>query len=35
MVNNKKTTAFDILQAIIAIALIGGFGFMVGLKILE
>jgi nitrate reductase NapE component len=31
----NKTTAFDILQAIIAIALIGGFGYMIGLKILE
>jgi nitrate reductase NapE component len=31
----NKTTAFDILQAIIAIALIGGFGFMVGVHILK
>jgi nitrate reductase NapE component len=31
----KKTTVLDILQAIIAIALIGGFGFMVGIHILK
>jgi nitrate reductase NapE component len=35
MVSKKKTTAFDILQAIIAIALIGGFGFMVGIHLLK
>ena len=35
MVRKKKTTAFDILQAIIAIALIGGFGFMVGIHLLK
>jgi nitrate reductase NapE component len=35
MVSKKKTTAFDMLQAIIAIALIGGFGFMVGIHILK
>lgn len=35
MVNKKKTTAFDILQAIIAIALIGGIGFMFGVHLLK
>jgi nitrate reductase NapE component len=31
----NKITLFDIFQAIIAIALIGGFGFMVGVHILK
>jgi hypothetical protein len=31
----NKTTLFDILQAIIAIALIGGLGFMFGVHILK
>jgi nitrate reductase NapE component len=31
----KKIALFDILQAIIAIALIGGFGFMIGVHILK
>jgi hypothetical protein len=35
MVSNKKTTAFDILQAIIAIVLIGGLGFMLGVHLLK